>query len=279
MKIFIILLIACLSISTECRYISSKRHRNHHRKHKNGLKLKSYNSYAKYVPKSRNLRPRRPQRYLKQEVEKTPYQQDAEFREAWKEFRSTRDPNVDLFAAMNKQLTKNIQKANTERHLSKVDPYMFGFERKLENENDSGLSEADENDNKENDKKDENDNITTDDESFDGMVGRILSRTHAIDDKIDHLLFHNHHDLAGTAAHYTPYGVQILPQQKSEKSVDQKLKMVDYMHNLGGGYNPMLHTILPYYLGQQNAPNSSIPFQQPMRKLRQFGQKRVNRYI
>lgn len=91
-------------------------------------------------------------------------------------------------------------------------------------------------------------------ETIDGIIDRLLKRADMLDDKIDHLLFHNHHDLAGMTAYYTPYGVQMLPSKKSKDSVDQKLKMIDYMHNLGGGYNPMLHTMLPYYLGQETGP-------------------------
>lgn len=90
----------------------------------------------------------------------------------------------------------------------------------------------------------------------DSYLERLLKRTNSINDKIDHLLFHNHHDLAGVTGHFTPNGVVILPSNKGENSVDQKLKMIDYMHNLGGGYNPMLHTMLPYYLGHNN---SSVP--------------------
>lgn len=87
-------------------------------------------------------------------------------------------------------------------------------------------------------------------ESIEDYIDRLVKRVHSIDDKVDHLLFHNHHDLAGMTAHYTPYGVQMLPTAKSADSVDQKLKMIDYMHNMGGGYNPMLHAMLPYYMGQ-----------------------------
>lgn len=97
-----------------------------------------------------------------------------------------------------------------------------------------------------------------DKDSVDGYIDRLLSRVRSIDDKIDHLLFHNHHDLAGVTAHYTPYGIQMLPSKKSADSVDQKLKMVDYMHNIGGGYNPMLHTMLPYYLGHDDNNKSGI---------------------
>ena len=90
-------------------------------------------------------------------------------------------------------------------------------------------------------------------DSLDKRIDRLITRAHSIDDKIDHILFHNGHDLAGVTAHYTPYGIQMLPSSKGPNSVDQKLKMVDYMHNLGGGYNPMLHTMLPYYLGHNEA--------------------------
>lgn len=95
-------------------------------------------------------------------------------------------------------------------------------------------------------------------ESVDDIIERLLKRVDTLDDKIDHLLFHNHHDLAGMTAYYTPYGVQMLPSKKPKDSVDQKLKMVDYMHNLGGGYNPMLHTMLPYYLGQEGEQQTGI---------------------
>lgn len=95
-------------------------------------------------------------------------------------------------------------------------------------------------------------------ESIEAIADRLLKRVESVDDKIDHLLFHNHHDLAGMTAYYTPYGVQMLPSKKPKDSVDQKLKMIDYMHNLGGGYNPMLHTMLPYYLGQEGEQQQGI---------------------
>lgn len=85
--------------------------------------------------------------------------------------------------------------------------------------------------------------------TIDSLLDKLLLRGDSINDKVDHLLFHNHHDLAGMTAHYTPYGIQMLPSTKGPNSVDQKLKMIDYMHNLGGGYNPMLHSMLPFYLG------------------------------
>lgn len=88
-------------------------------------------------------------------------------------------------------------------------------------------------------------------DGVDAIIDRLIKRVDSLDDKIDHLLFHNHHDLAGLTAYYTPYGIQMLPSKKPKDSVDQKLKMIDYMHNLGGGYNPMLHQMLPYYLGQE----------------------------
>lgn len=93
---------------------------------------------------------------------------------------------------------------------------------------------------------------------LESSIDKLLARANAVDDKIDHLLFHNHHDLAGTTAHYTPYGVQMLPSTKGPNSVDQKLKMIDYMHNLGGGYNPMLHSMLPFYLGHSGEQDKGI---------------------
>lgn len=95
-------------------------------------------------------------------------------------------------------------------------------------------------------------------ETVDSIIDRLLKRVSTLDDKIDHLLFHNHHDLAGMTAYYTPYGVQMLPSKKPKDSVDQKLKMIDYMHNLGGGYNPMLHTMLPYYLGHDDKTQAGV---------------------
>lgn len=106
------------------------------------------------------------------------------------------------------------------------------------------------------------DNKTHADDDVDAYIERFLKRAESINDKVDHLLFHSGHDLAGVTAHYTPYGIQMLPSQKNSTSVDQKLKMIDFMHNLGGGYNPMLHTMLPYYLGQHRKDISSIKYDQ-----------------
>lgn len=37
----------------------------------------------------------------------------------------------------------------------------------------------------------------------------------------------------GKVAQFTPYGVHMIPVSKGSNSVDQKLKMVDYMNSMG----------------------------------------------
>lgn len=183
----------------------------------------------------------------------------------------------DLMASMNRQVELSERKAALERNLRKIEAASKGSGRRLDGEDGDATGEHAAADNSAGHEEGaapplEEENSSADaSESVDSMIDRILARTNNLDDKIDHLLFHNHHDLAGTSAHYTPYGVQVLPNQKSKDSVDQKLKMIDYMHNLGGGYNPMLHTMLPYYLGQnQQDQGTAIPYQAPMRKLDQM---------
>ena len=70
-------------------------------------------------------------------------------------------------------------------------------------------------------------------------------RAYSINDKIDHLLFHHNHDLTGKKAQFTPFGIHFLPRYKGADSVDQKLKMVDYMHSMGG-FHPGGGFMTPY---------------------------------
>lgn len=266
-----LLLMGFMAAVAESRHLKMNQHSYRRKKHSRGLKMKSYNPRSKYIPRSRNLRPVRPQRQLSMHNEPIPFAQDAEFREAWKSFKAAKDPSVDLFSAMNNQINKEIQKKRVIRNLADVNPTNLNYERALK----EGELESAPEDAQTDNKKEEN----SGDDKVTDTVDRLLSRTSSINDKIDHILFHNHHDLSGLRAHYTPYGVQILPEQKPQDSVDQKLKMIDYMHNLGGGYNPMLHSMLPYYLGQAGKTDDGIPYSPPMRSLKQSPYSRVNRYI
>ena len=95
------------------------------------------------------------------------------------------------------------------------------------------------------------------------ILESLYHRAFSINDKIDHLLFHHNHDLTGKQAQFTPYGVHFLPKYKGNDSIDQKLKMVDYMHTMGG-YAPGAGFMTPYLFShdakggqstaEQNAP-------------------------
>ena len=76
-------------------------------------------------------------------------------------------------------------------------------------------------------------------------IDSLYHRAYSINDKIDHLLFHHNHDVTGTVAQFTPYGIHFLPKYKGKDSVDQKLKTVDYMHTMGG-FNPHAGFMTPY---------------------------------
>lgn len=76
-------------------------------------------------------------------------------------------------------------------------------------------------------------------------------RAYSINDKIDHLLFHHNHDVTGKVAQFTPYGIHFLPKYKGSDSVDQKLKMVDHMHSMGG-FNPQAGFMTPYLFAHQS---------------------------
>ena len=58
-------------------------------------------------------------------------------------------------------------------------------------------------------------------------------------------MFHHNHDLTGKKAQFTPFGIHFLPRYKGADSVDQKLKMVDYMHSMGG-FHPAGGFMTPY---------------------------------
>lgn len=170
------------------------------------------------------------------------------------------NPRTDAKAAdLNEEINP---KPKVNRALKTYLVNRYDTRRYLENEEGEGEKQEEEHKNEgseENSLGETSGDIPKNDvDSVDGYIDRLMSRVKSIDDKVDHLLFHNHHDLAGVTAHYTPYGIQMLPSKKSADSVDQKLKMVDYMHNIGGGYNPMLHTMLPYYLGHDDKNNSGI---------------------
>jgi len=265
MKIAFILLIGLMSLMHEARHIRFRDRRHHKKRSNRGLKMKSYNPRARYIPKSRNLKPVRPSRHLEQKEEKVPYKQDAEFREAWKEFKAAHDPKLDLLTVLKKKTSTQTNSVPSERKLLIEDTNQNGTSVSKEAENNFNFIEAQPLP----EFKDYNGKGRK--LNGDQLVDNLITRASTLDDKIDHLLMHNGHDLAGKMAYYTPYGIQVLPKMKSKNSVDQKLKMVDYMHNLGGGYNPVLHTMLPYYLsnGEQDQKNG-IAIENPMRRLTQL---------
>lgn len=81
------------------------------------------------------------------------------------------------------------------------------------------------------------------------VLKSLYHRAFSINDKIDHLLFHHNHDVMGKVAQFTPYGIHLVPISKGSDSVDQKLKMVDYMHSMGAfGSNSGFMT--PYLFAQ-----------------------------
>ncbi len=93
------------------------------------------------------------------------------------------------------------------------------------------------------------------------IIKSLEHRAYSINDKIDHLLFHHNHDLTGKQAQFTPYGVHFLPKYKGNDSIDQKLKMVDYMHTMGG-YAPGAGFMTPYLFSHSpnaNTNNSPVP--------------------
>ena len=184
------------------------------------------------------------------------------------------DLNEDVMTNKKSNRGLKITKFNRhrgKRHLTGDEPKDEGTASEPEAKDGDNTSEVSEQTNKSetesepekgelSDVQDDNsgDSEAGDEFSIDSFIDRLLVRVKTIDDKVDHIMFHNGHDLAGMTAHYTPYGIQMLPSNKGSDSVDQKLKMIDYMHNLGGGYNPMLHTMLPYYLGQNNMGQNGI---------------------
>ena len=82
------------------------------------------------------------------------------------------------------------------------------------------------------------------DEEEDDIITKLEKRVAKLNDKVDHLLFHNHHDLVGVTAHIGLAGVQFLPGTKGKDSIDQRLKHVDYLNAYGKGFNPMMHTVM-----------------------------------
>lgn len=218
-------------------------------------------------------------------------EQNDAFQAAWREFQSSAEPSLRLFSQMNEKITKQLETVGNKKQNSKIPRKLEGDnEKTAENDGETDKKEESTNDKEEipekNDKEEvseksedtNNDNITEDAANDEGnkhskpkvhqddIITRLKKRVEMINDKVDHLLFHNHHDLGGVTAHYTPYGVQLLPSYKGEDSIDQKLKAIDYMHTLGGGYNPMLHTLLPYYLGHKGG-DKGIKMPAYMRKL------------
>ena len=133
----------------------------------------------------------------------------------------------------------------------------------LEGKSDEPGSET----NKDDKEADQEDSTVEEDDPAEKVVKELEKRVYSIDDKVDHLLFHNHHDVVGQTAHYTPMGVQFLPGTKGKDSVDQKLKQIDYMHNMGGGYNPMMYSMMPYFMGQKASGPGVIKNSNGARKL------------
>lgn len=193
-------------------------------------------------------------------------EQNGAFQDAWKEFQASTQPSVKMLNDMNSKISKQLEVASRQKGAKKLMRKLEGgagkeAEETKENEKDEEkqdevipAGEADEKegekDNSEGDEenaKQENDQEDT--EPKEGVIARLKRRVTAINDKINHLMFHNHHDLGGVTAHYTPFGVQLLPSYQGENSLDTKLKAIDYMNNLGGGYNPTLRAMLPFYMG------------------------------
>ena len=231
------------------------------------------------------------------------------FQEAWKEFQDSAGPSIKMFDRLNKEVSNELQTAGKKEKLDKVarslankheekDDKAKDDKSKNEKEDTEEPEEAEEEEEEEPEEKETSKHEKeksasghkkhsekhdhAEDNKEEGkdikahssdIIARLKKRVEMINDKVDHLMFHNHHDLAGTTAHYTPFGVQMLPSFKSKDSVDQKLKAIDYMHNLGGGYNPMLHTLLPYYLGQTPGSPKGIKFNGMTRKLKGLDKK------
>ena len=72
-----------------------------------------------------------------------------------------------------------------------------------------------------------------DDEDNDDKLTDIEKRLYSIEDKVDHLLVHSGHDLTPHNLTMTPWGASYVPNFKGQNSINQKLKMVDYLYNPG----------------------------------------------
>ena len=89
-------------------------------------------------------------------------------------------------------------------------------------------------------------------EEEDDIITKLEKRVEKLNDKVDHLLFHNHHDLVGVTAHIGLAGVQFLPGSKGKQSIDQRLKHIDYLNAYGRGFNPMMHSVMNKPLGHHH---------------------------
>lgn len=195
-------------------------------------------------------------------------EQNDAFQAAWKDFQASAQPSMSLFSKMNDKINKELEQA-TRKKSSKVARHLVENDKKPEKAADKSLTESveapaekeeeEKKDEEKNEEKEEQENTENEEEEEDkphkiDLITRLKNRVEKIDQKVNHLLFHNHHDLAGLTAHYTPLGIQMLPSYQGKDSIDQHLKAIDYMNRLGQGQgqNPMLQTILPYYMNKEH---------------------------
>ena len=79
----------------------------------------------------------------------------------------------------------------------------------------------------------------TEDASMNSLEKHLLvmeNRLVAIEEKVDHLLFHNSHDVTPHKVQMTPFGPQLLPDVKNPQSAHHQLKMHDFIR--GAAANP-----------------------------------------
>ena len=85
--------------------------------------------------------------------------------------------------------------------------------------------------------EEEEDNADSD-ENLDDVEKRLFS----IEDKIDHLLLHAGHEVQPHSAVVTPWGLTYSPSKNNSKSLNNKLKIIDYLfgnHPMGHGMGGM----------------------------------------
>lgn len=181
------------------------------------------------------------------------------FRDALKEFKTATQPSIKMLNDMNEKVNKELESAMIKSAHKKR-----ATTRKLAAEDKKEEAAGDKKDKIKDDHEEEHhdqDEVLPDEENEDDLpeksskdgkspvktiIQRLKDRVRLINQKVNHLMFHNHHDLGGVTAHYSPSGMQLIPNYEGD-SLDTKLKAVDYMNQMRS-YNPTLHTILPYYI-------------------------------